>query len=213
MGRERLVLVFGDSITWGAWDPEGGWVQRLRRYMEAKDKVEKNYTAIYNLGIDGDDSTGVRKRFEPEARTRLFEGAEVTMIFAVGINDSRMDEQTGETKTPVRRFSSNLAVIFARATRMTQKVYCVGLTRVNEKKTRPTMWNANVSYINDVIKRFDDALKITCRNSCVPYIPVSDVFDTEKHLDDDGLHPNAKGHELVYEKVKTALEKAGILSR
>jgi len=25
------ILVFGDSITYGAWDEEGGWVQRLRK--------------------------------------------------------------------------------------------------------------------------------------------------------------------------------------
>lgn len=28
------VLVFGDSITQGFWDTEGGWVERLRKYYD-----------------------------------------------------------------------------------------------------------------------------------------------------------------------------------
>ncbi len=35
------ILVFGPSTTYGAWDIEGGWVQRLRRYLDEKQLAEK----------------------------------------------------------------------------------------------------------------------------------------------------------------------------
>ena len=36
---EQIICLFGDSITWGAWDPEhGGWGARLRSYFETNNK-------------------------------------------------------------------------------------------------------------------------------------------------------------------------------
>lgn len=28
------ILVFGDSIAYGKWDSDGGWVARLRKYVD-----------------------------------------------------------------------------------------------------------------------------------------------------------------------------------
>ena len=28
------ILIFGDSICYGKWDKEGGWVTRLRKYID-----------------------------------------------------------------------------------------------------------------------------------------------------------------------------------
>jgi lysophospholipase L1-like esterase len=30
------LLIFGDSITYGAWDIEGGWAARLRKFLDGK---------------------------------------------------------------------------------------------------------------------------------------------------------------------------------
>ena len=49
------ICIFGDSITWGAYDPEqGGWATRLRNYFEKQD----NDVDVYNLGISGDNING-----------------------------------------------------------------------------------------------------------------------------------------------------------
>ena len=37
------IIVFGDSITQGYWDPHGGWVQRLRNFLDRKTIKKKNY--------------------------------------------------------------------------------------------------------------------------------------------------------------------------
>lgn len=37
------ILIFGDSITYGAWDSEkGGWVNRLRLTLENKGEIYFN---------------------------------------------------------------------------------------------------------------------------------------------------------------------------
>ena len=40
MGR---ILIFGDSITYGAWDKEGGWVQRLRKFLDERNLTDPNF--------------------------------------------------------------------------------------------------------------------------------------------------------------------------
>jgi len=36
----KNILIFGASITYGVWDLEkGGWVQRLRDYLEKKHEL------------------------------------------------------------------------------------------------------------------------------------------------------------------------------
>jgi len=47
------ILIFGDSITWGAYDPDkGGWVNCLRNYFESKDSPpyfrEAGDVAVFN---------------------------------------------------------------------------------------------------------------------------------------------------------------------
>ncbi len=65
------ILIFGDSNTYGAWDPDGGWVARLRKFADEKNMEGKDYfVLVYNLGIDGDDTSGVLKRIESETVAR-----------------------------------------------------------------------------------------------------------------------------------------------
>ena len=47
------ILVFGDSIAYGKWDEQGGWVQRLRKYIDKKYNLidEPKSWLVYNLGI------------------------------------------------------------------------------------------------------------------------------------------------------------------
>ena len=51
-----FILVFGTSTTYGAWDSEGGWVQRLTKYLdnkqlEGKEHPTDPYYVIYTEKI------------------------------------------------------------------------------------------------------------------------------------------------------------------
>ena len=51
------IIVFGDSIAYGAWDKEGGWVQRLRKILDVKTLSNPDqFYLVYNLSIDGADT-------------------------------------------------------------------------------------------------------------------------------------------------------------
>ncbi|MEK7071708.1 MAG: hypothetical protein AAB959_00255 [Patescibacteria group bacterium] len=36
---EKMFLIFGSSVTYGAWDSEGGWANRLRSFLDMLDII------------------------------------------------------------------------------------------------------------------------------------------------------------------------------
>lgn len=45
------ILIFGDSITYGAWDSEGGWADRLKRWAHQHYLANGTKLQVINLGI------------------------------------------------------------------------------------------------------------------------------------------------------------------
>ncbi len=191
------IVVFGDSITWGAYDEElGGWVNRLNFFAKQKDR--DNF--VYNCGISGDTTDGLLIRFEGEARARTASH----IIIAIGINDSFHDKTPRNGgKVPFERFVENLNKIAVQARAITNNVVFIGPTRVVESKTRPISWNDKVYYSNSEIVKYDKAIEDLCAQNKLQYLSMADII-SEAELP-DGLHPKAAGHQKMFERVRDAL--------
>jgi lysophospholipase L1-like esterase len=207
------VLVFGDSITQGFWDTEGGWVARLRKHYDErqlKDLTNNDEPVIFNLGISGDFTEGVIKRFENEfnARSWRWPNEEFTFIFAIGINDTITID--GKEWSRPERYSSELYNLIELAKSKSNKILFIGLTPVDESRAngrpgKPKMYN------NERIILFDNALEKACQRNHVNYLKPYEKIKAEmvngNKLFDDGLHPNNEGHELIFQLVQPELDK------
>ncbi|PSO45487.1 MAG: hypothetical protein BRC25_02110 [Parcubacteria group bacterium SW_6_46_9] len=191
------ILVFGDSIAWGAYDQEGGgWVSRLHsKYTDVNNDVN-----IYNLSISGDTTTGLLERLEIESKIRNLD----VIIFAIGINDAQYLHAKNGLQTPREDFQNNLSDILHIATEFTNEIIFVGLTRVDEAKTRPLARNKNKSYINEHISRYDEMIEVLCQDKRLNYISMKEIVPKEDLL--DGLHPSAKGHRKMLKKIKPEIK-------
>jgi lysophospholipase L1-like esterase len=74
---------------------------------------------------------------------------------------------------------------------------------VDESKTTPVSWK-DIYYVNAEIKKYDDAMKDICEKYNIPYIDVFGLLDAGDF--EDGLHPNAVGHEKLFMKIRDFLE-------
>jgi GDSL-like Lipase/Acylhydrolase family len=95
------ILCFGDSITQGFVDLEGGWTQRLRRRLDQDASVPMGATtfpvhAVFNLGISGDTAEGLLARLEPELGPRRL-GDQTIVVVAVGVNERAVDSRAHPT--------------------------------------------------------------------------------------------------------------------
>jgi len=197
------ICVFGDSIVWGASDSErGGWVERLKVYM-----AENFDSDVYNLGVSGDKTPNVLKRFESETKARIEETEGVILIFAIGINDSYFIHSKNDFMTSSEEFKTNIQKLIKRAQKISSKIIFVGLTPVDEEKTTPIPWNTDKSYKNENIKKYNEIIKSICKEKSIHFAEIFEnwIKSDYKNLLEDGLHPNSEGHKKIFKAVRDFL--------
>lgn len=191
------VIVFGDSITYGMSDfDKGGWVSRLRFDLELNSKTE---VRVYDMGIPGQDSCEVLKRFKTECGNRFVKEDNNVIIFAIGINDTQTI--SGTDRVPLQQFKENIEELYKQAAFFTKQIVFVGLTCVDESLVSPLPHNKEKFFNNEKIKMFDFELESFCKKKDIFYIHMFDLLKNEELF--DGLHPDAGGHHKMFERIKT----------
>jgi lysophospholipase L1-like esterase len=207
------VLVFGDSITQGFWDTEGGWAQRLRQYYDNRQLENlrnRDEPSIFNLGISGDITKGLLLRVENEiiARKWRWPHEEITLIFAIGINDSA--SMDGKEVSSPPNYRKELTELLEKSKKFTNRIIFVGLTPVEEDKVNYRTGKFK-EFTNSRIVEFDNALNNFCKENDLLYVPTYEEFRSQlkenNELLPDGLHPNNDGHELIFKLVQPKLDK------
>ncbi|MFH1290357.1 MAG: GDSL-type esterase/lipase family protein [Nanoarchaeota archaeon] len=210
------ILVFGDSIEYGAWDIEGGWVQRLRNFLDKRifDSNFEDYFVLYNLGVSGDTAADIIKRFESETKARIKpDEGDIVIIISVGGNDSVFVHETKTTDFTPEEFKNNLEKIINLARKYSDKIVLKGEIPVDESKADPIPWSPGYSYKEKHTKEFNDIIKSVAKENNVYFIDVYEKFEKAdyKKLLADGCHPTAEGHELIFNIVKDYLVENKIL--
>lgn len=196
------IVVFGDSITFGAWDKEcGGWVNRLRLSVDNDKRIEKSH--VFNMGISGQVTEEILDRIDDECARRIREDAINTVILAAGINDTQIIK--GEIRVPESDFMFNVRSLIRHAKRYADNVLYVGLTRVDESRTNPWAGDRSKSWRNEIIGRYDRIIEKICAEEGVDYLRVFDLTDPLSNY--DGLHPAADGHRQLAEAVCSRIDK------
>ena len=207
----KKIFIFGDSIAYGAWDPEGGWVERLRQWLFVTTRGEYNRgTFLYNLSIVGETTAELRKRFPTELAARQ-PASEDLIVFATGINDAQfVHGQPIATPTDV---CTHVRVLLQQARAWTPRLCWVGLTPVDEARTTPIPWMPDRAYRNATVAAFEAAIRRTAAAEAIPYIELFSAWTADRtyqHLLCDGIHPNAAGHAQICERVTAFLHRQGL---
>lgn len=186
------IGIWGDSITYGEGDNEGlGWVGRLRRSLLTTD------CCVYNFGVCGDTTEDLLKHFVVEASSIRPD----TIVFAIGINDSKFPANETTNKVTLERFQKNIQELIKFARDYTNKVYIVGATKVNDTAIR----DSGTRFDNEIIQTYNKYLKEVSSLENLVFIETFDILDIDNDLA-DGLHPNAQGYEKLYQTLKGFLQ-------
>lgn len=198
----KTICIFGDSTAWGAWDMEkGGWVNRLWLSVGSRDNND-DWVEIYNQSVSGGTTDTILARLESEAKIR-----EAThLIFQSGGNDSFLEGKNGPNKIPLDKFRENIQSIIDKSREISEGVMFIGFKNVDESKTMPVAWE-DIYYINSEIQKYDQVMKDVCERNRIPYLDIFGLLEKEDF--EDGIHPNAKGHEKIFVKARNFLKKLG----
>jgi len=180
----------------------------LRRWLEERDPREH---IVYNCGVSGDGTTELLERFEVEAKARFLEptadGSPNMLIIAIGGNDAGWFRDKGRHFTPPEQFRQNIQRLTEGARRFTDRVVIVGLTPADDAKTNPLPWAPNMVQKNEWTGKYDQVVKELCTKNRVPFVEVFGnwIKGDYRGLLEDGVHPNAAGHEKIFEAVRDFL--------
>ncbi len=199
------IFCFGDSITYGEFDPEkGGWVERLKQAgfrFFSRDKEIK----VTNLGISGESSPEALLHIEREVEPRLDKDLQNIFIFAYGANDNCFFPKDNRYGTPKEDFKKNLEIMCEIARKYHAKIFFLGITPVIESKNATPNHRGKVRN-NSLVAEYSKTIEEVAKEQGAIYIDIMSKFPAdEKLFCEDGLHPNAKGHELIFNLVKDSL--------
>jgi len=198
MKKPTSICIFGDSISWGAWDMEkGGWVNRLWFYVAKREGDD--YFDIYNLSIDGATTKTILECFENEAKIREADA----LIFQIGGNDASYQKTPDNYLVSPEKFKENLEEIIKRAKQITDNIIFTDLKNCDESRTMPVPW-ANIYCTNKNIQKYIQITKEVCGKQEVIFF---DLESLDNQDFDDGIHPNTKGHEKIFIQIKDFLIK------
>lgn len=186
------ICVWGASTVWGAGDKEyGGWVNRLRNYHYNEGNQS---LAFYNMGISADTSKSLARRIKQEAKERK---PKISLI-SIGNNDcQRIDDKP---KVPIAEYEKNLAEIINKSGKT--KIGFIGLTKVIESQMP---WKEDKFYHNKDIVMYDKSMQRISSAKRIPYLKLYNILEDSDFI--DAIHPNAQGHEKIFQKVKDFMIK------
>ena len=199
------ILIFGDSISYGKWDTEGGWVARLRNYIDQELNIGKGgSTLVYNLGIPGEVAIRMVNRMKQELESRITsKDDKLLVIIAIGVNDSCPNNWMTNAQTPEVDFKNALRTMIEIAKDLDCEVLVLGLAPVN--KTKPT--KRRLKFTNSEVKKYDLYISDVCKETSTQKIEIFDALIKSEYSDQlvDVVHPNTNGHKLIFNAVKTNL--------
>lgn len=201
------LFCFGDSITYGSRDFEqGGWATRLRSHLDRKRSSDPSfYSLSYVLGIPSETSSGLVKRFGTELACRISQRTteKSLIIIATGANDSALVPSTGQFMVSPETYRDNLSALLTEARRHTEDILFLNITPVIDSVTG-SIPGKDKSRLNQYVEQFNAVLAQFCQSNDMSHIDVYSEFmkyDLTTLFDADGLHPNTRGHELLFNQV------------
>lgn len=207
----RQIFCFGDSITRGEYDPvSGGWANKLVTYFFNKgiENGIHNTHEVYALGISGETSVEALSRVEQEFLARRDKDMESVFMFAYGANDSAFYANENQFAVSKNAFKDALKKLVAIANKYNAKTVLVNITPVIEEKNKEPNHRGKVRN-NQYVEEYNEIIKQVADEEDVSVVDVYSLFG-QASLDslfiDDGIHPNACGHELIFTAVLARLE-------
>jgi len=182
MARKAMRICFiGDSFVSGAYDSEClGWVGRI----SAGARARGHDLSPYNLGIRGETSVQIARRWRAEAESRQSPQQEGRLVFEFGVNDAR--EVNGKPQLAPAQSLAAAHEILAAAARW-KPTLMVGPPPGGDEARNP-----RVKDLSDGLVELCAELSVPYFDSYAPLLASPSWMPSVKSV--DGTHPSAGGY-------------------
>ena len=199
------ICFIGDAFTVGAGDETGlGWVGRLA----AGEWARGHDVTVYNLGVRGDSSRAIAKRWETETSARISGRMNGRFVFMFGGNDAKeivgsgVEVPLAEALEHARRFMSRAAERYP--------TLWIGLIPMNEAKPYPQLLPGmpEVRFSNARQAEYNAAYANLAAELGIPFLDLhTQLLDDQHWMEQtqqgDGSNPAGAGYAQIANLIGT----------
>jgi len=191
------IVIAGSSSIHGRGDTErGGFVHRFRLWHESCNPRH----FVYELGIFGESTESLISRLPAEASPRR---PHLIALYP-GFNDIRRDgSAVSETTCSRNAFGDSMSLLVSRAKSVAPVLMMSGFP-FDETRTTPYSGTESFYLLTDA-EAFTDIVRSVCAEAGVPLLDYFARWSSRELgglLDEDGLHANPDGHQLLFEQLR-----------
>jgi lysophospholipase L1-like esterase len=180
MAQMRICFI-GDSFVSGAYDDEClGWAGRI----SAAARRRKHDVSPYNLGVRGETSIQIARRWRAEAEARQSAQQEGRLVFEFGVNDAR--DVNGKRQMEAAQSLAAAREILGAA------VAWKPTLMIGPPPGGDPARNIRVKDMSDAIANLCALLGVAYFESFTPLAESATFIASTKAV--DGTHPNAAGY-------------------
>ena len=188
-GQNLSIIFFGNSITSGYGEPNN-FVYQFRLGLKRTTAFDR--TVVFNAGIPGNTSADGVARLDSDVISQKPD----LVYIEFGGNDLLHHIPLSDFETNMRTMVQRIKdTAHSEIILMTMPVFDVPLTK------------SAVQQYNDVIRKVAKETNVGCLDIYKTYKDtIGWTGSASEYMQDDHIHPNQKGHKLIFEQIMLTLE-------
>jgi lysophospholipase L1-like esterase len=209
----KQFIILGASYAYGVGGQSGGWGNLLKNHLHNKmysEGGEGEKFEVFNFAKPGATTQFVLDT-SPDLLTHYCRNKSATIILNIGANDAKAVNSPTNFLTTLPKFSNQLELLLDALIEFSEDIIFAGDCPIDEAKTNPKVnpFDGSNSYFTN--SRREELKEITlelCRDKEAHYLQIE--VDKNEWIQTclfrDGLHPNQKGHQLIFNQLISHLE-------
>lgn len=208
------LFILGSSSTYGVGASQAGWGDLIKQYIHNRMYApggEGEKYEVYNFGKSGATVDFVLENF-PRQLEQYGRGGKVICVICVGGNNAKAENEPDNFISTPEEYQIEVSKLLDMLAKNVDGVIGMGNGWIDETKTnpKPNPLTGGKSYMtNSRRQQFNTVNKKAYEERGMSYIEtgVKQEVWLSKYLYEDGLHPNQKGHQFIFELIRPRLDE------
>lgn len=166
---------------------------------------------VYSIGVSGATLSDMNERTEVCLKSIRKPNRKVICVLQLGSNDAKAVGSPDSFYSSIDEYKEKATGFLGMVDKLSDKTICLGLLPMDQDKVMPVNKESKTYFSNERIEQFEDVLCGVAKSLDMNTLPLFHEALQHNWVNGyqyiDGIHPNDRGYDWLYQKVKPEVEK------